>query len=57
TFQDAINHTRNLESAELEANHIQVINLVMNGSFDLDLKLKQLTEFINQKLEEYLATN
>ncbi|KAG9289693.1 hypothetical protein G9A89_014428 [Geosiphon pyriformis] len=42
-------------AAELEANHVQVINLVMNKLFELDSKLKQFSELINQKLEEYLA--
>ncbi|KAG9288765.1 hypothetical protein G9A89_023062, partial [Geosiphon pyriformis] len=57
TLQDAINYVKDLESAELEANHIQAINLVMNRLSDLNLKLKQLIEFINQKLEKYLANN
>ncbi|KAG9296364.1 hypothetical protein G9A89_014956 [Geosiphon pyriformis] len=40
-FQAAVIHTRDFEAAELEANHVQVINLVMNGLSKLDSKLKQ----------------
>ncbi|KAG9297926.1 hypothetical protein G9A89_018754 [Geosiphon pyriformis] len=40
-LQDAVTCARDFESAELEANHVQAINLVMNGSSDLDSKLKQ----------------
>ncbi|KAG9303070.1 hypothetical protein G9A89_000550 [Geosiphon pyriformis] len=53
----AVTHARDFEAAELEANHIQAINLVMNGSSELDSKLKQFSESINQKLERYLADN
>ncbi|KAG9305854.1 hypothetical protein G9A89_006265 [Geosiphon pyriformis] len=53
----AITHTRDFEAAELEANHAQAVNLVMNGSSDLDSKLKQFSNTINQKLEGYLADN
>ncbi|KAG9288489.1 hypothetical protein G9A89_015695 [Geosiphon pyriformis] len=34
---------------------IRVINLVMNGSSDLDSKLKQLSDSLNQKLEGHLS--
>ncbi|KAG9294715.1 hypothetical protein G9A89_008194 [Geosiphon pyriformis] len=54
-FQAIITNTRDFEAAKLEANHTQVINLVMNGSSDLDSKLKQFSDSINQKLEGYLA--
>ncbi|KAG9301280.1 hypothetical protein G9A89_012663 [Geosiphon pyriformis] len=57
TLQDAVTNTRDFELAELEANHAQAINLVMNRSSDLDSKLKQLSDSINQKLEGYLADN
>ncbi|KAG9303717.1 hypothetical protein G9A89_018614 [Geosiphon pyriformis] len=57
TLQDAVTHTRNFESAELEANYTQAINLVMNRSSELDSKLKQFSDSINQKLEGYLADN
>ncbi|KAG9288379.1 hypothetical protein G9A89_021410 [Geosiphon pyriformis] len=50
-------HARDFEAAELKANHIQAVNLVMNGSSELDSKLKQFSNSINQKLEEYLANN
>ncbi|KAG9302511.1 hypothetical protein G9A89_007215 [Geosiphon pyriformis] len=39
----AITHARDFEAAELEANHAQAVNLVMNRSFELDSKLKQFT--------------
>ncbi|KAG9307138.1 hypothetical protein G9A89_016966 [Geosiphon pyriformis] len=42
TFQDAVTHARDFESAESEANHTQAINLVMNGSSELDSKLENL---------------
>ncbi|KAG9300744.1 hypothetical protein G9A89_023542 [Geosiphon pyriformis] len=57
TLQDTITHARNFESAESKANHAQAVNLVMNGSSELDSKLKQFSNSINQKLEEYLADN
>ncbi|KAG9290270.1 hypothetical protein G9A89_022246 [Geosiphon pyriformis] len=53
----AVTHARDFEAAELEANHAQAINLVMNGLSELDSKLKQFSESINQKLEGYLADN
>ncbi|KAG9289257.1 hypothetical protein G9A89_007502 [Geosiphon pyriformis] len=36
-----ITHARDFEAAELEANHTQAVNLVINRSSDLDFKLKQ----------------
>ncbi|KAG9303524.1 hypothetical protein G9A89_018420 [Geosiphon pyriformis] len=36
-----ITHARDFEAAELEANHAQAVNLVMNESSKLDSKLKQ----------------
>ncbi|KAG9290255.1 hypothetical protein G9A89_022231 [Geosiphon pyriformis] len=56
-LQDAVTHARDFESAESEANHTQAINLVMNESSELDSKLKQFSDSINQKLEKYLADN
>ncbi|KAG9296226.1 hypothetical protein G9A89_014818 [Geosiphon pyriformis] len=56
-LQDAVTYARDFESAELEANHTQAINLVMNRSSKLDSKLKQFSDSINQKLERYLADN
>ncbi|KAG9284805.1 hypothetical protein G9A89_003728 [Geosiphon pyriformis] len=53
----AVIQARDFEAAELEANHTQAVNLVMNGSFDLDSKLKQISDSINQKIERYLADN
>ncbi|KAG9305333.1 hypothetical protein G9A89_007828 [Geosiphon pyriformis] len=52
-----VTHVRDFETAELEANYTQAINLVMNGSFELNSKLKQFNDSINQKLERYLADN
>ncbi|KAG9303304.1 hypothetical protein G9A89_013630 [Geosiphon pyriformis] len=56
-FQTVVTNARDFEAAKLEANHAQAINLVMNGSSELDSKLKQFSDFINQKLEGYLADN
>ncbi|KAG9294490.1 hypothetical protein G9A89_009337 [Geosiphon pyriformis] len=56
-LQDAVTHARDFESAESEANHAQAINLVINGSSELNSKLKQFSDSINQKLEKYLANN
>ncbi|KAG9295359.1 hypothetical protein G9A89_013388 [Geosiphon pyriformis] len=57
TLQDAVTHARDFESAESEANYAQAVNLVMNESSELDSKLKQFNNSINQKLERYLADN
>ncbi|KAG9301009.1 hypothetical protein G9A89_018961 [Geosiphon pyriformis] len=54
-FQAAVTNTRDFEAAELKANYAQAINLVMNESSELDSKLKQFSNSINQKLEGYLA--
>ncbi|KAG9306990.1 hypothetical protein G9A89_000904 [Geosiphon pyriformis] len=40
-LQAVITNARDFEAAELEANHAQAVNLVMNGSSELDSKLKQ----------------
>ncbi|KAG9303365.1 hypothetical protein G9A89_013691 [Geosiphon pyriformis] len=56
TLQDAVIHTRNFKSAKLEANHTQAINLVINRPSELDSKLKQFSDFINQKLEGNILT-
>ncbi|KAG9286640.1 hypothetical protein G9A89_007767 [Geosiphon pyriformis] len=45
---------KDFESVESEANHAQAINLVMNGSSELDSKLEKFSESINKKLEGYL---
>ncbi|KAG9288758.1 hypothetical protein G9A89_023055 [Geosiphon pyriformis] len=42
-----VTYARDFETAELKANHAQAVNLVMNGSSDLDSKLKQ---FIIKKM-------
>ncbi|KAG9287866.1 hypothetical protein G9A89_017461 [Geosiphon pyriformis] len=56
-FTDAVTNAQDFEAAELEANHVQAINLIMNRSFELDSKLKQFSDSINQKLEGYLTDN
>ncbi|KAG9298655.1 hypothetical protein G9A89_012723 [Geosiphon pyriformis] len=56
-LQAAVTNARDFEAAELEANHAQAVNLVMNGSSELDSKLKQFSDSINQKLKKYLADN
>ncbi|KAG9298698.1 hypothetical protein G9A89_012766 [Geosiphon pyriformis] len=53
----AITYARDFEAAELEANYTQAVNLAINGSSELDSKLKQFSGSINQKLERYLANN
>ncbi|KAG9287705.1 hypothetical protein G9A89_004108 [Geosiphon pyriformis] len=57
TLQDAVTHARDFESAESETNHTQAVNLVMNGSSELDSKLEKFSELINKRLEGYLADN
>ncbi|KAG9297008.1 hypothetical protein G9A89_008594 [Geosiphon pyriformis] len=56
-LQAAVIHIRDFESAELEANYAQAVNLIMNGSSDLNSKLKQISDTINQKIKGYLANN
>ncbi|KAG9294290.1 hypothetical protein G9A89_021649 [Geosiphon pyriformis] len=53
----AVTHARDFESAKLEANYAQAVNLVMNRLSDLDSKLKQISDTINQKIKGYLANN
>ncbi|KAG9290344.1 hypothetical protein G9A89_007075 [Geosiphon pyriformis] len=57
TLQNAVTNAQDFEATELEANYAQAVNLVMNRSSELDSKLKQFSDSINQKLEEYLANN
>ncbi|KAG9305311.1 hypothetical protein G9A89_007806 [Geosiphon pyriformis] len=42
-LQNAVIRARDFESAESETNHVQAINLVINGSSELNSKLKQFT--------------
>ncbi|KAG9303937.1 hypothetical protein G9A89_005847 [Geosiphon pyriformis] len=56
-LQATVNNAKDFEAAELKVNHAQAVNLVMNKSSELDSKLKQFSDSINQKLEEYLADN
>ncbi|KAG9301037.1 hypothetical protein G9A89_015773 [Geosiphon pyriformis] len=46
-----------MNARDFKANHVQAVNLVMNRSSELDSKLKQFSNSINQKLEGYLANN
>ncbi|KAG9303500.1 hypothetical protein G9A89_018396 [Geosiphon pyriformis] len=55
-LQAAVTNARDFEAAKLKANHAQTINLVMNGSSNLDSKLKQLSDSLNQKLEGSILT-
>ncbi|KAG9303484.1 hypothetical protein G9A89_018380 [Geosiphon pyriformis] len=57
TLQNAVTHARDFESAESEANHTQAVNLIINGSSELDSKLEKFSESINKRLERYLADN
>ncbi|KAG9303868.1 hypothetical protein G9A89_005778 [Geosiphon pyriformis] len=41
TFQDAVTCARDFKSVESEANHAQAVNLVINGSSELDSKLEK----------------
>ncbi|KAG9295051.1 hypothetical protein G9A89_017845 [Geosiphon pyriformis] len=50
-LQTAVMNAKDFKTAKLETNYAQAVNLVMNGSSDLDSKLKQFSESINQKLE------
>ncbi|KAG9306104.1 hypothetical protein G9A89_016008 [Geosiphon pyriformis] len=42
TLQNTVTRTKDFESAESETNHAQAVNLVMNGSSELDSKLENL---------------
>ncbi|KAG9304650.1 hypothetical protein G9A89_020214 [Geosiphon pyriformis] len=53
----AITNVRDFEAIKLEANYTQAVNLVMNRLSELNSKLKQFSDSINQKLEEYLTDN
>ncbi|KAG9298661.1 hypothetical protein G9A89_012729 [Geosiphon pyriformis] len=50
-FQAAVTYTRDFEAVELEANHVQAMNLVMNGLSDLNPKLKQFKDATFNNLE------
>ncbi|KAG9295185.1 hypothetical protein G9A89_006166 [Geosiphon pyriformis] len=51
-----LQHVRPLYPNTLQ-NAVTPINLVMNGSSELDSKLEKFSESINKRLEEYLADN
>ncbi|KAG9288978.1 hypothetical protein G9A89_015527 [Geosiphon pyriformis] len=46
-LQATVTNARDFETAKLKANHIQAVNLVMNGSSELDSKLKQFNTLSN----------
>ncbi|KAG9298660.1 hypothetical protein G9A89_012728 [Geosiphon pyriformis] len=48
-LQAAVTNTKDFEAAELEANHAQAVNLVINRSSELDSKLKQFTTIIENE--------
>ncbi|KAG9304611.1 hypothetical protein G9A89_020175 [Geosiphon pyriformis] len=50
----AVTYARDFEAAKLKANHAQAVNLAMNGSSELDSKLKQFKDatFSNQGIEQ-----
>ncbi|KAG9305731.1 hypothetical protein G9A89_005129 [Geosiphon pyriformis] len=48
TLQNAVTHARDFKSAKLEVNYAYAVNLVMNRSSELDSKLKQFSDSINQ---------
>ncbi|KAG9291783.1 hypothetical protein G9A89_012068 [Geosiphon pyriformis] len=54
TLQDAVTCARDFESTESEANHTQAVNLVMNGSSELDSKLEK---FIPKSKPTHLLTS
>ncbi|KAG9299434.1 hypothetical protein G9A89_009386 [Geosiphon pyriformis] len=53
---NAVTCARDFESTESEANHAQAINLIMNGSSELDSKLEKFSELINKRLKGYLPS-
>ncbi|KAG9285493.1 hypothetical protein G9A89_021824 [Geosiphon pyriformis] len=52
-----ITYARDFEAVKLEANYTQAVNLAMNELSELNSKLKQFSDSINQKLEKYLTDN
>ncbi|KAG9301696.1 hypothetical protein G9A89_016767 [Geosiphon pyriformis] len=59
SLPEAITLTRALESAEKEANHSQMVNIVMekNKTETLEKKVTQLREELFKKIESYLILN
>ncbi|KAG9286731.1 hypothetical protein G9A89_012281 [Geosiphon pyriformis] len=55
SLQDAVTLTRDFESAEQEVNHTQAVNLAINKTSDIDIKITQLSEKLTQKIERFLA--
>ncbi|KAG9288799.1 hypothetical protein G9A89_023096 [Geosiphon pyriformis] len=52
TLQNAVTNARDFETAKLEANHAQAINLVINRLSELDSKLKQLKSVASNILDQ-----
>ncbi|KAG9300717.1 hypothetical protein G9A89_023515 [Geosiphon pyriformis] len=55
SLQDTIALACDFESVEQKANHTQAINLAINGTFDIDAKITQLSGKLTQKIEGFLA--
>ncbi|KAG9307305.1 hypothetical protein G9A89_017133 [Geosiphon pyriformis] len=47
-FSTTVTYARDFEAAELKANHAQAVNLAMNGSSELNSKLKQFSTGFTQ---------
>ncbi|KAG9305545.1 hypothetical protein G9A89_003608 [Geosiphon pyriformis] len=55
SLQDTITLAHNFESAEQEVNHTQAVNLAINRTSDIDIKITQLSKKLTQKIEGFLA--
>ncbi|KAG9284302.1 hypothetical protein G9A89_002112 [Geosiphon pyriformis] len=55
SLQHAITLACDFESAEQEANHTQAVNLAINGTFDINAKITQLSKKLTQKIEGFLT--
>ncbi|KAG9302628.1 hypothetical protein G9A89_007332 [Geosiphon pyriformis] len=54
-LQETVTLACDFESAEQEANHIQAVNLAINGTSDINAKITQLSEKLMKKIEGFLA--
>ncbi|KAG9297977.1 hypothetical protein G9A89_018805 [Geosiphon pyriformis] len=50
-LQAAVTNAKDFEAAELEANHAQAINLIINELSELDSKLKQFKDILFDNME------
>ncbi|KAG9305870.1 hypothetical protein G9A89_016522 [Geosiphon pyriformis] len=55
-LQAAVTNAKDFEAAELEANHVQAVNLMMNGSSELDSKLKQFKSVVHIIFDQSAVT-